>query len=60
MHHGAKFKIIKPSKYSAHFLLREALERAAGGGHGPTPLCPSADRSALFFSCFTDLNECAC
>lgn len=60
MHHGANFKIIKPSKYSAHFLLREPLERAADGGHGPTPLCPRADRSAVFFSCFADLNESAC
>lgn len=60
MHRGANFKIIKPLKYSAHFLLRQPLARAADGGHGPTPPCPCADRSAVFFSCFADLNESAC
>lgn len=62
MHHSAIFKIINPSKYSAHFLLREPREsvRAAHGGHGYTPLCPRADRLVVFSSFFADLNESAC
>lgn len=51
---------MNPSKYSAHFLLREPRERAADGGHGPTPPCPRADRSAVLFSCCADLNGSAC